>query len=190
MDRPAVGTGSVVTQNVMQSLGQFRWLRFGSCVIVVSACAERSPTAPTMEAGGQPQVINTFVQDAYVERVTPQRLERQLVVGPERRGKGERRYDVENFLGRPGGKPLSGKGRRWNLEQKRKYCERLPREHEKFAACQTWLRDSSSGEQTRRKARVRQKRQYCVSLAPTDKGYQRCKSWLNSSSMREKRTRK
>ena len=189
MDKPTVGTGTVVIQYVMHSLRQRRWLCLGSCIIVVSACAEQSPIAPSMGAGGQPQATNAFVQGAYVERVIPQRLDGQLVVDPEFRAEEKRQLDVDRSVDRSG-KPVSGKGRRRNLEQKRKYCERLPRDHGKFAACQTWLRNSSGGEQTRRKARVRQKRKYCAGLTPTDKGYQRCQTWLNSLPMREKRTRK
>ena len=189
MDRPTVGRETGVIQYVMHSLRQRRWLHLGSFIMVVSACAEQSPIAPSMGTGGQQGITNGFVQGVYVERVIPLRLDGQLIVDLEFRVEEKRRLDVDSSLDRPG-KPVSSKGRRRNLEQKRKYCERLPRDHGKFAACQTWLRNSSGGEQTRRKARVRQKRKYCAGLTPTDKGYQRCQSWLNSLPMREKRTRK
>ncbi len=189
MDGSTVGMGTVVTQYVVQCLGQSRWLRLGSFIIFASACVGQPPTAPSMVTGGQPGMTNAFAQGAYVERVTPQRLDGQLVVEQELRLQEKKGPDAKSRLDRPGKRVLS-KGRRRNLEQKRRHCERLPRDHEKFSACQTWLRHSSGGEQTRRKARVRQKRKYCVGLEPTDKGYRRCQSWSNSLSMREKRTRK
>ena len=91
--------------------------------------------------------------------------------------------------GRSGdGRETQSSARQGDENRRVQYCKNLPRDHEHYARCQTWLNSLRNKENAaKRNAADGKKRRaaYCKSLPKGHEHYDRCQTWLNSSRDKE-----
>jgi hypothetical protein len=86
-----------------------------------------------------------------------------------------------------GGRETQSSSRRGNKNRRVQYCKNLPKNHEHYDRCQTWLNSGRDKENaSKRNAADGKKRRlaYCKSLPKGHDDYDRCQTLLNSGNHR------
>ena len=81
------------------------------------------------------------------------------------------------------GRETQSSARRGDENRRVQYCKNLPKNHEHYDRCQTWLNSPRNKENAaKRNAADGKKRRvaYCKSLPKDHEDYDRCQTWLNS----------
>lgn len=91
------------------------------------------------------------------------------------------------------GREARSSGRQDDGNRRVQYCKNLPKGHEHYDRCQTWLNSNRAKENTsRRDAEAGKEKRfaYCKSLPEDHEHYDRCQTWLNSSRGKENPTKR
>ena len=137
----------------------------GIVAVFSTACSSDSPSSPS----------------ALTEVVSPLETSSDVSSADLRSASGLTNGRSDN------GRETQSSARRGDRNRRAQYCKNLPKGHEHYDRCQTWLNSPRGKENAgKRNAADGKKRRvaYCKSLPNGHEDYDRCQTWLNSGNQR------